>query len=49
MKIMQKHFEKYLHEAVKCRLRSAYPIGFELSGGLDSSSIVNTGQKNFKK
>jgi len=29
-----------LKEAVQCRLRSAYPIAIELSGGLDSSSIV---------
>jgi asparagine synthase (glutamine-hydrolysing) len=29
-------------EAVKCRLRSAFPIGSMLSGGLDSSSIVCT-------
>lgn len=27
-------------EAVNCRLRSAYPIGSTLSGGLDSSSIT---------
>lgn len=33
-------FREIFSEAVKCRLRSHYPIGFELSGGLDSSSIV---------
>ncbi|MGI6483993.1 MAG: asparagine synthase-related protein [Methanobacterium sp.] len=25
---------------MKCRLRSVYPLGFELSGGMDSSSVV---------
>lgn len=33
-------FREIFTEAVQCRLRSAYPIGFELSGGLDSSSVV---------
>ncbi|MEL7669268.1 lasso peptide isopeptide bond-forming cyclase [Methanobacterium sp.] len=35
-------FREIFEEAVRCRLRSAFPIGFDLSGGLDSSSIVCT-------
>ncbi|AXV38901.1 lasso peptide isopeptide bond-forming cyclase [Methanobacterium sp. BAmetb5] len=37
-----KAFLKIFTEAVKCRLRSAFPVGSLLSGGLDSSSIVCT-------
>ena len=33
-------FLNLLKQSIKARLRSAYPIGCELSGGLDSSSIV---------
>ncbi len=33
-------FSDIFAEAVNCRLRSALPLGFELSGGLDSSSVV---------
>lgn len=33
-------FREIFTEAVRCRLRSAFPIGAMLSGGLDSSSIV---------
>lgn len=40
-----KKFREIFEEAVKCRLRSAVPIGFELSGGLDSSSIVCMAKK----
>lgn len=35
-----KTFRDIFKEAVHCRLRSAFPIGSMLSGGLDSSSIV---------
>jgi len=33
-------FRKEFERAVKCRLRTAYPIGIELSGGMDSSGIA---------
>lgn len=33
-------FLEIFGEAIKCRLRSSMALGFELSGGLDSSSIV---------
>ena len=33
-------FREIFTEAVGCRLRSAYPVGSMLSGGLDSSSIA---------
>ncbi len=34
-------FRELFAEAVACRMRSAYPIGAMLSGGLDSSSITS--------
>lgn len=38
-------FREIFTEAVDCRLRSAFPIGSHLSGGLDSSSITCTARK----
>ena len=33
-------YREVLHQAVTCRVQSDYPIGSELSGGLDSSTIT---------
>jgi len=38
-------FKRIFTEAVRCRLRSALPIGSQLSGGLDSSSVTCTAQQ----
>ncbi len=38
-------FREIFTEAVRCRLRSAFPVGSMLSGGLDSSSIACTASR----
>lgn len=42
-------FRDIFTEAVRCRLRSAFPLGSMLSGGLDSSSIVCVARKLLKE
>jgi asparagine synthase (glutamine-hydrolysing) len=44
-----KKFLEIFTEAVNCRLRSAFPVGYMLSGGLDSSSVACTAQKILQK
>ena len=44
----EKAFLNIFTEAVNCRLRSAFPVGSMLSGGLDSSSVACTAQKILK-
>ena len=38
------HFFEILTESVRCRLRSQKPVGINVSGGLDSSSILAVAQ-----
>lgn len=42
-------FREKLVEAVRCRTRSAYPLGSELSGGLDSSTVAALAADQAKK
>jgi asparagine synthase (glutamine-hydrolysing) len=42
------HFRDLFKEAVRCRLRGVGPVASELSGGLDSSSIVCTTRSLFQ-
>lgn len=42
-------FRELFNEAIQCRLRCSFKIGFELSGGLDSSSIVSVAKDILKK
>lgn len=37
------HFSDVFHAAVKCRIRSPHGIGYYLSGGLDSSTVLSVG------
>lgn len=41
----QERFLEIFTECIRCRLRTVYPVGFELSGGLDSSSVVSVASK----
>ncbi len=40
-------FRDIFTEAVRCRLRSAFPVGASLSGGLDSSAVVCVARRLF--
>ncbi|MBW1895562.1 MAG: asparagine synthase (glutamine-hydrolyzing) [Deltaproteobacteria bacterium] len=43
------HFLDIFKEAVRCRLRTQGRVGAELSGGLDSSSVVSMAQSLFQE
>lgn len=43
------HFLDIFRESVRCRLRCHGPVGAELSGGLDSSSVVCLAQDLYRK
>lgn len=42
-------YREHLKTAVKCRLQTDYPLGIELSGGLDSSSIAGFAARLFNR
>lgn len=42
-------YKRIFDEAVRCRMRSAFPIGSMLSGGLDSSSIACTARNELNQ
>ena len=48
MRNILKVFKDIFTEAVHCRLRSAFPLGSTLSGGLDSSFTTCIAQKILK-